>query len=109
MPIKLKLFATTLTNLLTTPLLVSGPNETIRILRLAATCTVVNGGKLTLKVVDSSGSSQAINLLNATPFMSGYPIELYDVFLEANDSLLGGFTGMPTDAHLVISYSSETP
>lgn len=98
-----------LTSTLTTPLLVAGATEVIRITHIVATCTAVNSGTLTLKSVDSSASNLSTNLLNAVPFTAGKPIEFFDGFLESGDSLQGGFAGTPTDAHVIIFYQVETP
>lgn len=106
MPIKLKHKSIILSNDLSAPLLVACAGETIRVFHIVATCSVVGGGKLTLKTVDTS-ANQMTNLLNAIPFMMGLPIEFYDGCLEPGDSLLGGYTGEPEDAHITIFYSSE--
>ena len=109
MPITNKHKNAVLTNVLTTPLLTAGATETIRITHIAATCTAVNSGTLTLRTIDASATNLSTNLLNAVPFTAGKPIEFFDAFLEPSDVLQGGFAGTPTDPHIVIFYQVETP
>lgn len=108
MSISLKHKNAVLTSNLNTALLAAGPQETIRIQRIIATCTTAGNGKLTLRIKDSSENS-TVNLLNATSFTTGFPVEFYDGILEPNDSISGGFIGTPADPHIVFFYSSEIP
>lgn len=105
MPIANKVRTVVLTTTLTTSLLTAGASETLRITHIIASCSGT-GGSISLAVVDSSGSVTA-RVWNAKAIAANSNLEVFDLFLESNDSLQGGFT-TATNAELTICYQVET-
>jgi hypothetical protein len=105
MPVELKTECFILTTTLTTPLITAAAGEKIRITHIIASCGGT-GGSITLKKVDTSKST-TVNLWNARAITANGNIEMFDVFLDGEDQLQGGYAGA-TDAHLSVDYQVLT-
>ncbi|MBW4469283.1 MAG: hypothetical protein KME45_03365 [Stenomitos rutilans HA7619-LM2] len=105
MPVTNKVKTVVLTTTLTTALLTAGSAETIRVTHIIASCGTT-AGSLTLSLNDNSGSVLA-RLWNAKAINANANLEIFDLFLESNDELRGGYT-TASSAELTICYQVET-
>ena len=105
MAIANKVKSSTLTTTLTTSLLVAGAGETIRITHIVVSCGTT-GGTISLSLYDNSSTTTS-RILNAKTIAANSNIEVFDLFLEPNDELRGGYV-TASNAEIVICYQIET-
>ena len=106
MPIVNKVKPIILTTTLTTSLLIAGASETIRITHVIVSCGTT-AGTITLSIYDNSSTILG-RIFNARSIEANKNLETFDLFLEPNDELRGGYTSA-SNAEIVICYQVETP
>ncbi|MEH2138581.1 hypothetical protein [Nostoc sp.] len=94
-----------LTTVLTTSLLIAGTSETIRITHVICSCGTT-AGTISLSLYDSSTGTTS-RIFNAKPITANNNLEVFDLFLEPNDEIRGGYTAA-SNAEIIISYQIET-
>lgn len=101
-----KVKSITLTTTLTTSLLTAGASETIRITHIIVSCGVT-AGTISLSLYDNSSITTS-RIFNAKPIAAYNNLEVFDLFLEPNDELRGGYA-TASNAEIIICYQVETP
>ncbi len=105
MPITNKTKTLTLTTTLTTSLLTADAGETIRVTHIIVSCGTTPG-TISLSLYDSSTTITS-RLWNARSITANGNLEIFDLFLEPNDEIRGGYT-TGTNAEITICYQVET-